>query len=75
MPESGNDFHKKGSVFLYIPECEQLKNAIVKVNGKPGFFEIAARPSMGESGGRIIRVYVEIEGSNDIDDGIVSIRW
>ncbi len=70
-----NDFHKEGSVFLYIPESEKLNNAIVKVNGNPGVFEISARPSMGEIGGRVIRVYVEIEGSNDIVDGIVSIRW
>ena len=71
-----NDFHKKGSIFLYIPESDQLNNALVNVNGKPGCFTIAARPSMEKNcGGRVLRVYVEIEGSNNNEDGLVSIRW
>lgn len=71
-----NDFHKKGSIFLYIPESEHLNNALAAVSGKPGYFEVAARPLTGENcGGRVLRVYVEIEGSNNNEDGCVSIRW
>jgi len=63
-------------VYIYIPESERLDNALMNVNGKPGNFEVAARPSMGGNcGGRVLRVHVEIEGSNDNEDGVVSIRW
>ena len=71
-----NDYNKKGSVYIYIPESERLNNAVVAVNGKPAYFEVAARPSMdGNCAGRVIRVHVEIKGSNDNEDGVVSIRW
>ena len=68
-----NDYKKRGSIFLYIPERDGLDRATVTVNGKPGRVEIVARPLMGENcGGRVVRVYVGI-GPNE--DGVVSIIW
>lgn len=72
-----NDYKKKGSIFVYLPERKTLDKAAITVNGKAaGHVEIVARPSIGEHCGRVLRVYIEIEGSGvNHDDGLVSIRW
>jgi len=71
-----NDYKKKGSIFVYIPESEGLNEAAATANGKTGHVEIVARPSIGENyEGRVLRVYIEIEGSGDPDDGLASIHW
>ncbi|KAL3798082.1 hypothetical protein ACHAW5_010295 [Stephanodiscus triporus] len=68
-----NDYKKRGSIFLYVPECDGLNSAAVTVSGKPGRVEIVARPIMGENcGGRVLRVNV---GTGENADGVVSILW
>lgn len=71
-----NDYQKKGSIYIYIPESEGVNKAAVNVNGKQSSFELVAKPSIGENGdGSVVRVRVEIEGTKGDDDGSVSIRW
>jgi len=71
-----NDYKKKGSVFVYLPESKGLDNVVINVNGKPGRADIVAKPSLGESyHGRVLRVYTEIKGSGVKHDGLVSMSW
>ena len=72
-----NDYKKKGSIYVYLPESKGLDNATVAVNGKPGQVDIVARPTIGEdNNGRVVQVSIEIQGIGGADgDGEVSIRW
>ena len=73
-----NDYKKKGSIFVYIPESKGLdRSVVVKVNdNEPGNYDTVAKPSMGDNcAGRVLRVYIEIEGSGAKNDGFVSIKW
>ena len=73
-----NGYKKKGSIFLYIPESKGLDiSVVVKVNdNKPGNYDTVAKPSMGDNrAGRVLRAYIEIEGSGAKNDGLVSINW
>jgi len=64
-----NDYEKKGSIFVYIPEPD------FTATGKAGHVEIVARPSIGDNcNGIVLRVDVEIQGSGD-EDGLVVIHW
>lgn len=73
-----NDYKKKGSIFVYIPESKGLdRSVVVKVNdNETGNYDTVARPSMGDNcAGRVLRVYIEIEGSGAKNDGFVFIKW
>ena len=72
-----NDYKKKGSIFVYIPESKGLDKAIVEVNDdESSQFEIVAKPSFGGNlCGRVLQVNIEIEGSGTKNDGLVSIHW
>ena len=72
-----NDYKKKGSIYVYIPECKGLDKAVVKLNGEQtAHFDTVARPSIDERcGGRVLQVCVEIEGSGNSNDGLISISW
>ncbi|KAL7540605.1 hypothetical protein ACHAXR_010246 [Thalassiosira sp. AJA248-18] len=69
-----NDYKRKGSIFVYLPESKGLDKAAITVNGAPAQVEIVARPSFGDGcEGRVIRVDVTIEGSGVKGDGVVLI--
>lgn len=72
-----NDYKKRGSVYLFLPERVGLDRASVYVCGRSSRFETVARPSIGHAAnqGRVIRIRVEIVANGEEDDGKVSIKW
>ena len=70
-----NEYKKKGSVFVYLPEREALNKVRVTANGKPGKFDVVARPTIGGYSGRVLRAYIEIDGSGAKGDGLISLKW
>ena len=71
--ELKNNYAKKGSVYLYLPDGKKFDNATVEVNGTASSMEVIARPTLGGNDGVVVRIPVVITGTGEGKDGVVSI--
>jgi len=71
--ELKNNYAKKGSVYLYLPDGKKFYNATVEVNGTASSMEVIARPTLGGNDGVVVRIPVVITGTGEGKDGVVSI--